>query len=67
MSSAEETHHGRAVPNSALFMINWTDQQLTFNAQRPDGTLTSFIDNVGETSVIGFETELSMNVTASWV
>ena len=57
---------GRGTWNSALFMINWTDQQLTFNAQRPDGTLTSFIDNVGETSVIGFETELSMNITANW-
>lgn len=57
---------GRGTWNSALFLIDWTDQQLTFNAQRPDGTLTSFIDNVGETSVTGFETELSMMVTPNW-
>jgi outer membrane receptor protein involved in Fe transport len=49
-----------------LFIIDWTDQQLTFNAQRPDGTLTSFIDNVGETSVWGIETEISMLVTPNW-
>ena len=57
---------GRGTWNSALFLIDWTDQQLTFNAQRPDGTLTSFIDNVGETSVTGFETELSMMITPNW-
>ena len=57
---------GRGTWNSAVFMIDWTDQQLTFNAQRPDGTLTSFIDNVGETSVLGFETELSMLITPNW-
>lgn len=58
--------NGRGTWNAALFMIDWTDQQLTFNAQRPDGTLTSFIDNVGETSVIGFETEISMMMTQNW-
>ena len=57
---------GRGTWNTALFLIDWTDQQLTFNAQRPDGTLTSFIDNVGETSVTGFETELSMMITPNW-
>ena len=57
---------GRGTWNSALFIIDWTDQQLTFTAQRPDGTLTSFIDNVGETSVWGIETEISMLVTPNW-
>mgnify|MGYP001333356774 CR=1 FL=1 len=57
---------GRGTWNSSLYMIDWTDQQLTFNAQRPDGSLTSFIDNVGETSVTGFETELSMMLTDNW-
>jgi iron complex outermembrane receptor protein len=57
---------GRGTWNSALFMIDWTDQQLTFNAQRPDGSLTSFIDNVGETSVLGFETEVSLLITSNW-
>ncbi len=58
--------NGRGTWNSSVYMIDWTDQQLTFNAQRPDGTLTSFIDNVGETSVTGFETELSMMLTDNW-
>ena len=58
--------NGRGTWNSALFMIDWSDQQLTFNAQRPDGSLTSFIDNVGETSVMGFETEVSMMITPNW-
>ena len=57
---------GRGTWNTSLFMIDWTDQQLTFNAQRPDGTLTSFIDNVGETSVTGLETELSVMITDNW-
>ena len=57
---------GRGTWNSSIYMIDWTDQQLTFNAQRPDGSLTSFIDNVGETSVTGFETELSMMLTDNW-
>ena len=58
--------NGRGTWNSSVYMIDWTDQQLTFNAQRPDGSLTSFIDNVGETSVTGFETELSMMLTDNW-
>ena len=29
---------GRGTWNSSLYMIDWTDQQLTFNAQRPDGS-----------------------------
>jgi len=57
---------GRGTWNSSLFLIDWSDQQLTFNAQRPDGSLTSFIDNVGETSVTGFETELSMMISPNW-
>lgn len=57
---------GRGTWNSSIYMIDWTDQQLTFNAQRPDGSLTSFIDNVGETSVTGFETEVSMMITDNW-
>ena len=57
---------GRGTWNSSIYMIDWTDQQLTFNAQRPDGGLTSFIDNVGETSVTGFETEVSMMITDNW-
>ncbi len=57
---------GRVQWNSALFFIDWDDQQLTFNAQRPDGTLTSFIENVGKTEVLGFETELDVLIAENW-
>jgi outer membrane receptor protein involved in Fe transport len=52
--------------NTALFFIDWSDQQLTLNAQRPDGTLTSFIENVGKTEVLGLETELTVLLTENW-
>jgi outer membrane receptor protein involved in Fe transport len=57
---------GRAQWNTSVFFIDWDDQQLTLNAQRPDGTLTSFIENVGKTEVLGLETELTMAITDNW-
>jgi outer membrane receptor protein involved in Fe transport len=57
---------GRMTWNSALFYIDWTDQQLTVTTQLPNGTLDSYIENVGETEVLGFETELRWLVTDNW-
>ncbi len=52
--------------NTTLFFIDWDNQQLTLNAQRPDGSLTSFIENIGKTEVLGLETELDMLITGNW-
>jgi outer membrane receptor protein involved in Fe transport len=52
--------------NTALFFIDWTDQQLTQNAILPDGTLGSYIINVGKTEVTGLETELTWMITDRW-
>ncbi|MEO0995930.1 MAG: TonB-dependent receptor [Pseudomonadota bacterium] len=52
--------------NGALFFIDWDDQQLTLNAQRPDGTLTSFIENVGRTEVLGLEMDVTAIINDFW-
>ena len=57
---------GRALWNTSVFFIDWEDQQLTLNAQRPDGTLTSFIENIGKTEVTGLETELTWLLADNW-
>lgn len=58
--------NGQARWNVAAFYIDWKDQQLTFTAQRPDGTLFSFIENVGKTRVMGLETEVSVLLADNW-
>ena len=57
---------GRARWEVAAFFIDWEDQQLTLTFERPDGTLDSLIDNVGETRVMGIETEFSVLLTDNW-
>jgi len=57
---------GRARWNMAAFYIDWKDQQLTFTGQRADGSLNSFIQNVGKTRVMGLETEFSMLLAENW-
>ena len=57
---------GSLIWNTSVFYINWTDQQLTLNTQLADGSLTSYIENVGKTEVYGVETDLSMMITDRW-
>ncbi|MDX1517424.1 MAG: TonB-dependent receptor [Woeseiaceae bacterium] len=57
---------GRVRANLSFFYIEWDDQQLTLNAQRPDGTITSFIENVGETEVTGVEIEADVLISDNW-
>ena len=57
---------GAMIWNTSLFFIDWTDQQLTQNAILPDGTLGSYIVNVGRTEVTGLETELTWLITDRW-
>lgn len=57
---------GTVIWNTALFFVDWDDQQLTFTTQRPDGTPTSFVENVGQTEVLGLETELSFLIADNW-
>ena len=57
---------GRARWNVAAFYIDWKDQQLTFTGERADGSLNSFIQNVGKTRVMGLETEFTMLLADNW-
>ena len=57
---------GRGRLNVAAFYIDWKDQQLTFTGERADGSLNSFIQNVGKTRVMGLETEFSMLLADNW-
>ncbi len=57
---------GSLIWNTSVFLIDWTDQQLTQNAILPDGTLGSYIVNVGRTEVTGLETELDWLITERW-
>ena len=56
---------GRTRLNAAVYFIDWEEQQLTFTAPTPTGTV-SFIDNVGQTEVLGAELEISTLINENW-
>ncbi len=62
----------RIAANIAAFYLDVTDQQLTQIVELPDGDTASIIQNVGRTSIVGFESDLSaaltdnLNVNASY-
>ncbi len=60
---------GRARLNANVFLIDWSEQQLTNTIFTPTGDTvraTSLIDNVGETSVKGVELEFSTLLAEGW-
>ncbi len=60
---------GRLTWNASGYFIDWTDQQLTSTFQDVvdgDPITISYINNAGETEVVGFETELWATVTPNW-
>lgn len=52
--------------NVAAYYIDWTNQQMTQVAQLGNGETVSFIRNVGEVEVKGFEVETQARITADW-
>jgi len=58
---------GRGLFNLAAYYIDWTGQQLTQvfidDSDPMDPNLFTYLDNVGETRVLGFEAELFLQVT----
>ncbi|HSN72873.1 MAG TPA: TonB-dependent receptor, partial [Steroidobacteraceae bacterium] len=60
---------GRLSMSTAFYYIDWTNQQLTQNifVQTPQGPVAnSFVENVGESEVTGFEIEVSAILTDNW-
>ncbi len=58
-------YEGRVTLNTALFYIDWTQQQLTQSAEFDDIPI-SFITNAGETTVWGFEIDGNAVLTDNW-
>lgn len=56
---------GRSRLNTALFFIDWTNQQLS-NSIMVAGVPTSFISNAGQTEIWGVEFEGSTLLTDNW-
>lgn len=54
---------GQAVVSAAGYYIDWKGQQLTNNFQPPVGTPLSYIANVGDVEVKGFEIEGQVQIT----
>lgn len=52
--------------NVAAYYIDWTNQQMTQVAQLNNVETVSFIRNVGEVEVKGFEVETQARITADW-
>jgi outer membrane receptor protein involved in Fe transport len=55
---------GQAIINAAGFYMDWKGQQLTNNFQPAVGTPLSYIANVGDVEVTGFEVEGQVQITA---
>jgi outer membrane receptor protein involved in Fe transport len=55
--------NGQAVLNLSGFYTDWKGQQLTNNFQPPVGTPLSYIANVGDVDVKGFEAEGQVQIT----